>query len=225
MNTNLSPMLKQNARILLISNMNIGPTHNNNLSKKEMLYDTLKKSKLVSEITIVSLDAIKDFNELILANYHCIIYDLLDCGCKRTNPTKEIENYIKNGGNIIVTHDHVYYILNILGLKEINNSDTNYIFNEVINVNSEHEIWRSYYNFEKIKIMEVTDTHGRLKVSNKETKTILVSNDNYNNLYLTTRNIGMGKAVFWNAGHTPDINENEKKLFLNIIAWVLKEEN
>ena len=73
--------------------------------------------------------------------------------------------------------------------------------------------------------MEVTDTHGRIKVNNKETKTILISKDKYNNLYLSTRSIGMGKAIFWNAGHTPDINENEKKLFLNIIAWVLKEEN
>ena len=117
MNTNLSPMLKQNARILLISNMNTGPTYRNVLSKKEMLYDTLKKSNLVSEVTIVSLDSITHFNELLLANYHCIIYDLLDYGCERTNPTYEIENYIKNGGNIIVTHDHVYYLLSILGLK------------------------------------------------------------------------------------------------------------
>ena len=105
------------------------------------------------------------------------------------------------------------YLLSILGLKEINNSDTNYIFNEIINVYSGHEIWKSYYNLENTKIMKVMDTHARLKVKNKETKTILLSNDNYNNLYHSTRNIGMGKAIFWNAGYTPDINENEKSSF------------
>ena len=111
MNTNPAPILNKNARILLISNMNTGPSKHNIQSKKEMIYDTLKKSNLFSEIKIVLLDWIKHFNELSLSYYHCLIYDLLDHGNEKESPNKEIENYIKNGGNIIVTHDHVYALL------------------------------------------------------------------------------------------------------------------
>jgi hypothetical protein len=32
----------------------------------------------------------------------------------------------------------------------------------------------------------------------------------------------MGKAIFWNAEHLTNINEDEKKLLINIVAWILK---
>jgi hypothetical protein len=50
----------------------------------------------------------------------------------------------------------------------------------------------------------------------------MLSYDNNNYLYLTTRSLGLGKAVYWNAGHSTDITEDEKKLLLNIVAWILK---
>ena len=233
-----APRIKKNARILLISNMNTGPSKHNIQSKKEMIYDTLKNSNLISEIIVTSIDSIKHFTEFSLSSYHCVIYDLLDHGCEIENPQKEIEKYIKNGGNIIVTHDHANRLLDILGLKRVGDdknknknkkkkTNINKIshYNKVINVNFDHDIWKSYYNLENIKIMNIMETHGKLYASNKETKQVMHSYDNNNDLYLSTRNIGMGKAIFWNAGHTPNINEEEKKLFLNMIAWVLKENN
>ena len=225
MNTNPAPILNKNARILLISNMNTGPSKHNIQSKKEMIYDTLKKSNLFSEIKIVSLDCIKHFNELSLSYYHCVIYDLLDHGNEKESPNKEIENYIKNGGNIVVTHDHVYALQDILGLEKFNDNNNNYVYNKVINANYEHDIWKSYFNLENIKTMDVKKTHGKIRVKDNDTQQVLHSYDKNNYLYLSTRKMGMGKAIFWNAGHTPDINEEEKKLLLNIVVWALKEEN
>ena len=53
-------------RILLISNMNTGPSSRNIQSKKEMINDTLNNSNLISEIHIVSIESIQHFNELTL---------------------------------------------------------------------------------------------------------------------------------------------------------------
>ena len=175
---------------------------------------------------MVSLDCIRHFNELLLSNYHWVIYDLLDYGNEVENPIKEISIYIKNGGKIIVTHDHVYALLDILGLEAFDdNNNIYFIYSKVVNVNYEHDIWKSYYNLENTKTMEIKQTHGKLRVKNNDTQQVLHSYDKNNYIYLSTRRIGMGKAIFWNAGHMPDINEEEKKLFLNIVVWALKEEN
>ena len=97
--------------------MNTKPNHIPLNSKKENLYDTLKNSNLFSEIKIVTIEPIPKFTELALSFYHCIIYDLLDGAYAYNNPSQEIDNYVRNGGNIIVTHDYVYYGLsNILGI-------------------------------------------------------------------------------------------------------------
>ena len=217
------PIFKKNARILLISNMNIGPSKYNIQSKKEMIYDTLKNSNLVSEIHIVSNESIKHFNELTLSFYHCIIYDLLDHGCEIQNPTKEIENYIKNGGSIIVTHDHLTYGLkDILGLKSNGSGGTRF-FKKVKIVYFEHEIWNSFHNLENWRTIDIVETHNHYNILNNETQQVMLSYDNYNDLYLTIRSLGMGKAIFWNSGHLTFITEQEKKLFINIVAFILKE--
>ena len=66
------------------------------------------------------------------------------CPCKIENPKEEIENYIKNGGNIIVTHDFNYYggLDDLLGIKE-KNVKTNH-YEQVKIINYEHGIWNSY---------------------------------------------------------------------------------
>ena len=92
--------------------MNTHPTKKGIQSKKEYLYDTLKGSNLFLKIKIVSLESIKSY-------YDCVIYDLCDSACEIENPKEEIENYIKNGGNVIVTHDFTHYgLYDILGLKK-----------------------------------------------------------------------------------------------------------
>ena len=68
--------IKENPTILLISNMNTKPSKHNIQSKKEMLYNILKNSKIKCKIKIVSIEAIKEFNEMLLTNYDCIIMKL-----------------------------------------------------------------------------------------------------------------------------------------------------
>ena len=223
MNKSPANSIIKNAKILLISNINTGPSKYNIQSKKEMLYDTLKNSNINPEIHIVSFEAIKHFNELSLSYYNCLIYDLLDRGCEINNPTEEIEKFIKNGGSIIVTHDHSRYGLSdILGIKFTTKTRIR-LYKKVKVVNFEHEIWNSFYNLENWKVIEIFETHNHYIINNNETQQVMLSYDNYNDLYLTTRNLGMGKAIYWNVGHSNNINEDEKKLFLNIVAWVLKE--
>ena len=212
--------------ILLVSNMNTTPNRLGKKSKKENLYDTLKNSNLFSKIKIVSLEAVNDFKELMLSIYDCVIYDLLDgSDPKMKNPEKEIENYVRNGGNIIVTHDHIHKgLLDILGIKVIKEGNH---YEKVKIVNFEHKIWNSYYDLNDWKSKQpinISKTHGKLKLkeSNNKTQRLMVSYDNYDLLYLSTRKIGMGNAIFWNAGHSPDITLEEKQLFINIVIWALR---
>ena len=49
----MNTQINKKGRILLISNMNTGPSKYNIQSKKEMINDTLNNSNLISEIHIV----------------------------------------------------------------------------------------------------------------------------------------------------------------------------
>ena len=210
------------SNILLISNMNDKePSKHGIQSKKEMLYDILKNSKINCKLKIGSLNIINDFNELSLLNYDCIIYDLLDYGCEIQNPTEILENYVRNGGKILATHDHILFGLHsIFGLEASKNQIR--MFYEAVNVCYEHEIWKSYYNLENLKTIKVC-THNNYNINNyNEVIQLMHSNDNYNDLYLSLRNLGMGKVIYWNAGHSTDLSEDERKLFLNIMAYILK---
>ena len=209
-------------KILLISNINTGPSKHNIQSRKDMLYDILDQSRINCIINVASFNSINHMNELTLIHYDCIIYDLLDGGCEINNPTSEIENYLKNGGNILVTHDHLGYgLCPLLGLQFADHPIR--IHKEAINVSSKHEIWNSYYSLNTMNklIINVCDTHGNFIISNKETIQLMHSNDSNNDLYLSVRHLGKGKAVYWNAGHTPIITPDEKRLFLNIMTWIL----
>ena len=204
--------------------MNIGPSIYNHQSKKQMFFDILNDSKINCIIKVVSLNVITHINELSLINYDCVVYDLLDVGCKIDNPSNEIENYIKNGGNILVTHDHQYFgLANVLGLKLVN-SDVMRMYNKALNVLTDHGIWKSYYSLDNYEntVMNV-NTHNPQHIisNNNDTKQLIHSYDNNNYLYLSVRHLGMGKAVFWNTGHCPELIDDEKKLYLNIMAWIL----
>ena len=170
-------------KILLISNINTGPSKHNIQSRKDMLYDILDQSRINCIINVASLNAINHMNELTLIHYDCIIYDLLNVGCEINNPSNEIENYLKNGGNILVTHDHLGYgLCPLLGLQFADHPIR--IHKEAINVSSKHEIWNSYYSLNTMNklIINVCDTHGNFIISNKETIQLMHSNDSNNDL-------------------------------------------
>ena len=40
--------------------------------------------------------------------------------------------------------------------------------------------------------------------------------------YLVVNELGLGRTAYWAAGHSNYILEDEKKLFLNIVAWLTK---
>ena len=40
--------------------------------------------------------------------------------------------------------------------------------------------------------------------------------------YLTVNEIGNGRITYWAAGHTYEITNDEKKLFINIVSWLTK---
>ena len=101
-------------------------------------------------------------------------------------------------------------------------SFSNSFYKKVKIVNFEHEIWNSFHNLENWRTVDVVETYNSYSIVNNETQQVMLSYDNNNYLYLTTRSLGLGKAVYWNAGHSTDITEDEKKLLLNIVAWILK---
>ena len=101
-------------------------------------------------------------------------------------------------------------------------SFSNSFYKKVKIVNFEHEIWNSFHNLENWRTIDIVETHNSYSIVNNETQQVMLSYDSNNYLYLTTRSLGLGKAVYWNAGHSTDITEDEKKLLLNIVAWILK---
>ena len=49
---------------------------------------------------------------------------------------------------------------------------------------------------------------------------IIQLEDGKNGEYLLIKEIGKGKLIFWNAGHSYDLTDFEKKLFMNLIYWI-----
>jgi len=43
--------------------------------------------------------------------------------------------------------------------------------------------------------------------------------------YLTANEFGRGRIIYWAAGHTNNISEDERFLFNNIVSWLMKINN
>ena len=73
-------------------------------------------------------------------------------------------------------------------------------------------------------LIDIAETHKTDTVYNdmqEYSKNVLIElDDNKHGEYLLVREIGKGKLIFWNAGHSPNINEIEQKLFMNFIYWI-----
>ena len=61
-----------------------------NRKSNDILLNLLKGAPFISEVRIGSPNVIKQFNELFLSSYDCIIYDIIDSGFKI-----KIENEVK----------------------------------------------------------------------------------------------------------------------------------
>ena len=226
-NLNLNQInIKQGNDIMLISNQNFQTINN-----------LLKSIKILNKIDIISPVNFQNIKYKDIKNYKIIVYDLQDGGYCNINNPEDIKNYLKEGGNIIITHDQwSHYVWKtcpeLLGAKLIRQDYAHTKKAKIIN--NSHPIFTSYYqlDYKNQEIIDIANTHKTDTVyENKEEfmKDILIElEDGKKGEYLLIKEIGKGKLIFWNAGHsyqnttiTDNLTDFEQKLFVNFIYYIL----
>ena len=172
--------INEDNNILLISNQ-----------KYPMINNLLRLNKKINNITIFSPDFIipkltyQNINE-----YKIIIYDLSDGGYGiKTNINEDIKQYLENGGNIIITHDH-WTLQNpqgdyapLLNAKLIPHKYV--IVGKAKILNNNHPIFKSYYNLNlqnnsEIDIAQTHKTDTEYNNNEEYLKDLLIElNDGY----------------------------------------------
>ena len=200
--------------------------------QSDVLLNLLKQTPFISEVRIGSPNIIPELTESFLSLFDCFIYDLCDRGFLiNTEKEKEIKNYIENdGGSFLVTHDQWDYQkgpLNLIGLEYYNNFP--YIVCDEAKVEiypNDHQIYTSYNDLSHLSKMKIAKTHKNCHTisSNSKAKVIMTlytnTATNFVHDYLTVNELGKGRIAYWAAGHSGTISEEEKKLFINIVAWL-----
>ena len=200
--------------------------------QSDVLLNLLKQTPFISEVRIGSPNIIPELTESFLSLFDCFIYDLCDRGFLiNTEKEKEIKNYIENdGGSFLVTHDQWDYQkgpLNLIGLEYYNSFP--YIVCDEAKVEiypNDHQIYTSYNDLSHLSKMKIAKTHKTCHTisSNSKAKVIMTlytnTATNFVHDYLTVNELGKGRIAYWAAGHSGTISEEEKKLFINIVAWL-----
>ena len=205
-----------------------------NRKSNDILLNLLKGAPFISEVRIGSPNVIKQFNELFLSFYDCIIYDIIDCGFSiKIENEDEIKNYIENdGGSFLVTHDQWDNVepcgpLNLIGLEHFKNFPC--IISDEVRFEihpQKHDIYKSYYDLTNLSIMKIAPAHKTCHIIKEggNAKIILSfvteKTTNYLHDYLVVNQLGKGRIAYWAAGHSNYISKDEEKLFLNIVAWL-----
>ena len=198
----------------------------------DVLLNLLKQTPFISEVRIGSPNIIPELTESFLSLFDCFIYDLYDGGFLiNTEKEKEIKNYIENdGGSFLVTHDQwdaTKGPLNLIGLEYYNSFP--YIVCDEAKVEiypNDHQIYTSYNDLSHLSKMKIAKTHKGFHTisSNSKAKVIMTlytnTATNFVHDYLTVNELGKGRIAYWAAGHSGTISEEEKKLFINIVAWL-----
>ena len=214
-------------KVLLITNHKSG----------DILLNLLQNCPFIFEVRIGSPNILKEMTESFLILFDCVIYDLCDggFGVNHENKKEIIEEYIKNdGGSFLVTHDQWDYTgsgpLNLIGLERLNNFE--FIRTNKARVYREHELFNSYNNLTnwgKIDIATTHQTFHKIIEGHETAKTIielqLDKTTSIRHNYLVVNEVGLGRIAYWAAGDSNTISENEKKLFINIVAWLTKYKN
>ena len=86
-----------------------------------------------------------------------------------------------------------------------------------------HDIYNSYHNLTHLNIFKISLTHKSHKIKeNTSAKVVmtLYSEKANNNIkdYLVINEVGKGRIAYWAAGHSNTISDEEKKIFINIVA-------
>ena len=203
--------------------------------KKSILYKLLKKNSCINKICVFEPNILQDLTENILSKYKILIYDICNCGFGRTKNKDEIKNFVSKGGNIIVTHDHWTYLGNgcletngcseLLGAKLVQQSYAHVTKAKIIK--KEHPIFTKFYDLSSENSnINVCDTHKTDTFYNnidEYNRDLLIElEDGKHGEYLLIKEIERGKIIFWNVGES-DINEFEKKLFINCLSWICEQ--
>ena len=209
----------------------------------DLLEKLLKKIPFISEVRTGSPEIISEMTESFLSLFDCIIYDLYDTGFfVKIKDIKVVERYINNGGSFLITHDHweldeqyseglyllgmIYNLTNnmwdILENKPVNKTRVNH---------PEHSLFSSYYDLSNWGIINILPSHsGRHSIEENIGKKMLIEfildkETTYRFDYLSANEFGRGRIIYWAAGHSNYLSEDEKILFNNIVSWLMKIKN
>jgi len=204
----------------------------------DLLEKLLKKMPFVLEVRTGSPDILSELTESFLSLFDCIIYDLYDGGFPvKIKDIKVVERYINNGGSFLVTHDHWDSNhensdgLYLLGMKFNGTYYSPYDVSKAKVNHPEHSLFSSYYDLSSWGIINILLDHksGHFIEGNIDEKILIefVYDEELTTRYdyLTFNEVGRGRIIFWAAGHSNDISEDERILFSNIVSWLMKIKN
>ena len=218
-NERLNKIISNN--VLLISNQSI-----------PILTNLLLVNPIITHFSTLKPDSILPYlNKEYLKKFKIILYDMYLYGFKITTQKEAIKEYLMNGGNIILTHNHWTYVpTSISGMEELLGAtlkNQTYVRVTSATVTKEsHPIFNSYYNlnFTKGTPLTIASTHhpdtiySDLDVYARDL--LIELNDNKHGEYLLVKEYGKGKIVHWNAGCVYTLTDIEQKLFYNILAYL-----
>ena len=209
----------------------------------DLLEKLLKKIPFISDVRTGSPEIISEMTESFLSLFDCIIYDLYDTGFfVKIKDIKVVERYINNGGSFLITHDHwevdEQYSegLYLLGMKfNLTNNMWDILENKPVNktrVNHpEHSLFSSYYDLSNWGVINILQSHsGRHSIEGNIDEKMLIEfildkETTYRFDYLSANEFGRGRIIYWAAGHSNYLSEDEKILFNNIVSWLMKIKN
>ena len=229
--------LFEKAQELMDENEKLNKIISNNVllistQKSPLLTNLLLLNPIITHFSTLKPDSILPYlNKEYLKKFKIILYDLQDCGYKAVTQKEIIKEYLMNGGNVIVTHDHWTFIpTSISGMEELLGAtlkaQTYTHVRAATVIKESHPIFNSYYNlnFTKGTPLTVSSTHHSDTIYSDldiYARDLLIElNDNIHGEYLMVKEYGKGKIVFWNAGSTYDLTDIEQKLFYNILAYL-----
>ena len=197
-----------------------------------LLTNLLLLNPIITHFSTLKPDSIlPNLNKEYLKKFKIILYDMYLYGFKVTTQKEAIKEYLMNGGNIILTHNHWTYVpTSISGMEELLGAtlkNQTYVRVTSATVTKEsHPIFNSYYNlnFTKGTPLTIASTHhpdtiySDLDVYARDL--LIELNDNKHGEYLLVKEYGKGKIVHWNAGCVYTLTDIEQKLFYNILAYL-----
>ena len=199
--------------------------------KKSILYNLLKQNPCVNKISVFEPNILPDLTIIMLSKYKILIYDICNGGFNKNANKDIIKNYVTQGGNVIVTHDHWTYskinpktggCCELLGARLEEQSYKTTTKAKILQKN--HPIFKSFYDLsstnDNIDIYKThkTDTiYDNIDTYNKDL--VIQLEDGKRGEYLLIKEIGKGKIIFWNVEY-PSIIDIEKKLFINLLSWI-----